>query len=785
MDALLLAILNALWQGAALIALVALALRWGLRRNATTACVVWSVAFVVVALLPALDFALARPAVVPAVSPFEEQVSVRVAGATPRGATTQVDPMTATSARGPRAASSAEAPYAASAVAPRPSRAAAMLERARDVVAAGVLQIGVAGLLVGETATALARSFGFAIVCAWALVAAFLLLRLARSYAAIAAMKRDATPLDDPAVLARLRAAGHRRRAGVACSPHVTIPCAVGFSRPMILIPTGLAASLDVDDLARVVLHESAHLQRYDDWINALEQVVCALQFFQPALFVARRSIDFEREVACDDRVLEDAGEPLRYAECLARIVQRHVRGPRAAVVPGFVLRRTQVVARVRRIVDRSRDASPHLRIGALALGGGVLVATLGIARLQVPLVAPALAMTQPATSATLVTEDASALVTEDGSALVTGDHTAHNNARHQKAHGAQHRNAHARQAHHANVAQLTAVAAPALIAAKPSPSPSPAAVRAKRATPPAADRAVYVIAPEARANAAAYGVRAAAPAPAARQAASSAVLYAPEASGASAGEGDGTGTSGASVATAAARSAYANAASAAARAPAVAPVAAARAAYAEAQGQGQAAPTIISGQGSSTIYLRGSHRDGDLLDAIDEAKYPHPSVDELIALRNQGVGGDYIRKMGALGRPRPSLHEILALAVQGISPEYIATLDKRLASPPSFDRIIALRVQGVSATWLDQLAAIGYPKLSTDDAVALAVQGVRASYVRGLMDAGMRSLTPAQLVQLRVMGVDGTFVRRLAAHGYKNLDVDALVRLKASGFEP
>ncbi|HYW54552.1 MAG TPA: hypothetical protein VE826_11310, partial [Dongiaceae bacterium] len=62
MDALLLAVLNALWQGAALIALVALALRAGLRRNATTACVVWSVTFVVVALLPAIDLALARPA---------------------------------------------------------------------------------------------------------------------------------------------------------------------------------------------------------------------------------------------------------------------------------------------------------------------------------------------------------------------------------------------------------------------------------------------------------------------------------------------------------------------------------------------------------------------------------------------------------------------------------------------------------------------------------------------------------------------------------------------------
>ena len=218
------------------------------------------------------------------------------------------------------------------------------------------------------------------------------MLRLVRGYTAIARLKRDATPLADPAVAARLRATDIAGTPTWHARPNVTIPCAVGFRRPMILLPAGLVASLDAEDLARVILHESAHLQRYDDWINALEQIICALQFFQPALYLARRGIDFEREVACDDRVLEDAGEPLRYAECLARIVQRHVRGRQAAVVPGFVLRRAHVVARVRRIVDRSRDASPHLRVGAFALAVTLCAATLGMARLQVPVVAPAVA---------------------------------------------------------------------------------------------------------------------------------------------------------------------------------------------------------------------------------------------------------------------------------------------------------------------------------------------------------------------------------------------------------
>ncbi|MBV9407243.1 MAG: M56 family metallopeptidase [Candidatus Eremiobacteraeota bacterium] len=390
MDALLLAILNALWQGTALIALVALALRLGLRRNATTACVMWSVTFLVVALLPFIDVALAHRTSTPAAP--SQPVLAAVADADAWSAS-RIDPPFAFGAHGGTAPVHVVVIDRRHSVLPSaPSPAAAPSATVFDAVARGVERVRDGATWLGSTATMFARTWGFVVVGTWLLVAASLLLRLVLAYAAIGRMKRDALPLDDPSIEAQLRAAGHRRRATVATSPNVAVPCAIGFRRPMILIPAGLAASLDSDDLARIVLHESAHLQRYDDWGNALEQAVCALQFFQPALHLARRRIDFEREVACDDGVLAAAGEPLRYAECLARMAQRQVRRPRVAFVPGFVLRRAHVVARVRRIVDRSRDASPRLRLAAVALGAGVLVATVGITRLQVPLVTPAAA---------------------------------------------------------------------------------------------------------------------------------------------------------------------------------------------------------------------------------------------------------------------------------------------------------------------------------------------------------------------------------------------------------
>jgi len=663
MDALLIAVFNALWQGAALIALVALALRAGLRRNATTACVVWSITFAVVALLPAIDIALARPASVRTPAPAPE--SIALAAAEPAAAVRAV-----------RAAPVRPSVSDPVQLADRPYRVASA---AAPVPAGDSLAVQFGGI-----ATAFAHAWGIVLLVAWALVAGVLLLRLTLAYAAVGRMKRAATPLGDPVIEARLRAAGHRRRATVARSARVEIPCAIGFLRPMILIPSRLADSLDADDLARIVLHESAHLQRYDDWINALEQLVCALQFFQPALYVARRRIDFEREVACDDRVLEDAGEPLRYAECLARIVQRHVRGRQAAVVPGFVLRRTQVVARVRRIVDRSRDASPHLRIGAAVLGGVVMIATLGIARVQVPLVAAASA--EPAIPAAVPAAPVFVLAAPPVDRPVAAVSPAPP-VRALAAPRARHSVTAARVPKAAHVAAVPRRAMRPVASVRQTPALAPVPEAPLQQVLP-------IVVPEVRSV---------------HVEVETASGIAPEAY--------------AVVARVRALAAEA----------AIAPAVRVRALPGDAE-----APTpvvhVVQPIVQPVVHVvpfltmaRFGHGGGDILDAIDEAKYPHPSVDELIALRNQGVTADYIRRMGALGRDRPSLHELMALAVQGVTPEY----------------------------------------------------------VRSLMEAGMRNVTPAQLAALRTQGVDGAFVRRLAQHGYRNLSFDEIVRLKVSGFEP
>jgi hypothetical protein len=80
---------------------------------------------------------------------------------------------------------------------------------------------------------------------------------------------------------------------------------------------------ISADDLHALVLHELAHLRRYDDWVNLGQKILKALLFFHPAAWWLDRRITAEREMACDDAVLRSSADPHVYARCLVRLAER------------------------------------------------------------------------------------------------------------------------------------------------------------------------------------------------------------------------------------------------------------------------------------------------------------------------------------------------------------------------------------------------------------------------------------------------------------------------------
>ncbi|HUT90393.1 MAG TPA: M56 family metallopeptidase, partial [Thermoguttaceae bacterium] len=118
----------------------------------------------------------------------------------------------------------------------------------------------------------------------------------------------------------------HARRLGIRLIPvvaycrRVSVPVVVGVLRPTILVPASLASGLTPRQLEAVLVHELAHIRRFDPAVNVLQRLVEAMLFFHPAVWWVSRRITVERENACDDLVLRSDCPPTDYAEALVRI---------------------------------------------------------------------------------------------------------------------------------------------------------------------------------------------------------------------------------------------------------------------------------------------------------------------------------------------------------------------------------------------------------------------------------------------------------------------------------
>jgi hypothetical protein len=145
---------------------------------------------------------------------------------------------------------------------------------------------------------------------------------------------------------------------------------------------------LDDAALDQVVMHEYAHLARYDDWLQLLQAIARAVGGLHPAVWWLSRRIDLEREAACDDRVVARTGAARQYASALLDAAAAAGDRPAAmAIVPGATLRASALRRRVARLLDPARATGT--RATPIAVVGMVLPV---IAILAGPRVAPLVA---------------------------------------------------------------------------------------------------------------------------------------------------------------------------------------------------------------------------------------------------------------------------------------------------------------------------------------------------------------------------------------------------------
>ena len=235
------------------------------------------------------------------------------------------------------------------------------------IAALPILGVAASSARAGSAGSAITvpGSWALVIFLLWALVAGVALLRVGIGLWQLRKLRRSCSAIDsatlDPVLRATLQAFQPIRRVTLCQSDRLRVPTAIGFLKPVVVIPTWALHELSTAELNSILIHELAHLRRWDDWTNLAQQVLKALLFFHPAVWWIENKLALEREMACDDAVLAETANPKGYARCLISVAEKSFMRRGLALAQAAVNRVRQTSLRVSQILDVNRSSATHV----------------------------------------------------------------------------------------------------------------------------------------------------------------------------------------------------------------------------------------------------------------------------------------------------------------------------------------------------------------------------------------------------------------------------------------
>jgi beta-lactamase regulating signal transducer with metallopeptidase domain len=539
-----------------------------------------------------------------------------------------------------------------------------------------------------------------------------------------------------------------RRPVRLLRSREGTLPLALGIRRPSIVIPV-IAETWSDDRRRAVMLHELAHIARFDCLTQTLALIARALYWFHPAAWWVARRLRVERELACDDRVIEAGTEPRDYAGHLLEIaysVGRH-RAPALAVT---MAHGNQLEGRMLAALDRGRNR----RVPAVPvrLAGGAVSAALMLSLAGAKPTAVVVDMGDA--RAAEATEPSSAF-TRTGEVRLKPDTTNTQDKEPRSSPGVTQdglpgtweiRSTKIAGTVHLRLVELNSSTGrnipierlEGLTAAMLSGAGGPVQFRLRR------DAGTFAFEGVVR-----NGI----------------------------GAGTFSFTPDPNFATELAKRGFAR------------PTA--REQYEMARHDvGFAFVDELTKQGyakpeTSQLVRAGQHGvDVTYVREMGALGYRLGSLPPLVTLRDHGVTPEYARELGELGYKGLSADDLRRARDHGVGPEYIRGMRDAGYGSLSIDAAINARDHGVTPEFVKELGDAGHRKLPLEQVIRVRDHGVSPEYARELRALG-HALPIEELVRARDHGVSVEFARDFAALGYSGVTMDMLIRLRDHGVDP
>lgn len=147
----------------------------------------------------------------------------------------------------------------------------------------------------------------------------------------------------------------------VLLSELVSVPLTCGLLRPRIVLPAE-AADWNSSRLQAVLSHEVSHIRRRDVASQVFAHFISALWWFQPAVWVLRRKLRNESEMACDAEAVRSGLKPSTYAGELLAVAKSLSGDARLSSLAIGMTRTKSLEARLRAVLLPSQFSPNRTR---------------------------------------------------------------------------------------------------------------------------------------------------------------------------------------------------------------------------------------------------------------------------------------------------------------------------------------------------------------------------------------------------------------------------------------
>ncbi len=225
-------------------------------------------------------------------------------------------------------------------------------------------EIQAAGIL--EQASRWLEAHYSLIVAIWILGFLVFLIRLVSGLWYVGQLRSRGTSVPDEQWIETTRMLSRRlgmtRTVTLLQSALVHTPMALGWLKPVVLLPVGLVNQLAPAEVEAILAHELAHIARRDWIFNLTQAFIEAIFYYHPAVWWISQTIRRERENCCDDAALKATSNRIAFARALVQVQEMAKPAPLPALALGMSgPRHMLLLERIRRILDQPQQKKSQI----------------------------------------------------------------------------------------------------------------------------------------------------------------------------------------------------------------------------------------------------------------------------------------------------------------------------------------------------------------------------------------------------------------------------------------